>query len=215
MKLNTEIRNVVQLLRDGDETDAITILQRIRGEDSIDNAIGTIAGAHNLLSAVDSVDQIPRRASEGARLDIAWPSRSSRSSLTSSPSNTPPIDPGSSSSRSEHRKPNEAFHFQGQYIPVQHAYVEKDMHVDHSVLITPWTNVSDDNNLMHHLLSLFWTWDNHVERVLYRPLFEEDLSRDYKDYWSTPTHAFCSPFLVNALLAVGSVRSPPPLVVSL
>jgi hypothetical protein len=47
---------------------------------------------------------------------------------------------------------------------------------------------------MNHLLALFWTWDNMVEPLLFRPLFEEDLCDN--------RNAFCSPFLVNALLAL-------------
>lgn len=50
---------------------------------------------------------------------------------------------------------------------------------------------------MNHLLALFWTWDNMVEPLLFRPLFEEDLCDN--------RNAFCSPFLVNALLALSCV----------
>lgn len=50
---------------------------------------------------------------------------------------------------------------------------------------------------MNHLLALFWAWDNVVEPSLFRPLFEEDLCNN--------GDTFCSPFLVNALLALSCV----------
>lgn len=203
-KSNSDIRNVVELLREGDEADAINILQRIRQEDNIDDAIETIAGAQNLLVALESADQPPKRASDNDSMEGARPSRIPRSSLTSSPGNAPSPDKASSSSRNDLGRFSDAF--QGHYTPAQYAFVERDMYVDHSVDITPWTNASDDNRMMNHLLSLFWTWDNHVERVIYRPLFQEDLARGRERNWITSSHAFCSPFLVNALLALGCVR---------
>lgn len=50
---------------------------------------------------------------------------------------------------------------------------------------------------MNNLLANFWTWDNMVEPSLYRPLLEDDLSNN--------NNTFCSPFLVNALLALSCV----------
>lgn len=85
----------------------------------------------------------------------------------------------------------------------------EDAPVDLLVFTLPvsrWTTTCSDNQLLNHLLTLFWTWDNTVEPSLYRPLFEEDLAnsdpRMSKD-------AFCSPFLVNALLALSCVGSHP------
>lgn len=54
---------------------------------------------------------------------------------------------------------------------------------------------------MNHLMTLFWTWDNTVEPILFRPLFEDDLCNN--------SAAFCSPFLVNALLALSCVSVSP------
>lgn len=67
----------------------------------------------------------------------------------------------------------------------------------HNLPISQWTSACKDDRLMNHLLALFWTWDNMVEPSLFRPLFEDDLNNN--------NSTFCSPFLVNALLALSCV----------
>lgn len=77
-------------------------------------------------------------------------------------------------------------------------------HIDLPALNIPfsrWTSSCTDDRFMNHLLALFWTWDNMVEPLLFRPLFEEDLCNN--------SNAFCSPFLVNALLALSCVSISP------
>ena len=86
-------------------------------------------------------------------------------------------------------------------------YVNKDIFVDvpsQNLPLSRWTEASNDNRLMNHLLRMFWTWDNIVEKCFYRPIFEEDVTtldpRPGED-----RGRFCSRFLVNALLAAGCV----------
>jgi hypothetical protein len=87
-------------------------------------------------------------------------------------------------------------------------YEDYDMFVDvpgHDLEIYRWTTVPMDNRLMNHLLTLFWTWDTIVERLLYRPIFEEDLTKLDPLDTDVRIRRFCSPFLVNALLALSCV----------
>lgn len=65
---------------------------------------------------------------------------------------------------------------------------------------SPWTTVTDDDAFVSHLVSLYFTWDYPFYsfldmNVLIRHMKSRDLSSD-----------FCSPFLVNALLAHACVR---------
>ncbi|KAH7189822.1 hypothetical protein DER44DRAFT_635873, partial [Fusarium oxysporum] len=53
------------------------------------------------------------------------------------------------------------------------------------------------------IMLLFWTWDSKANRVLDRKMFEEDLQNLDPTSVSNGALRFCSPFLVNALLAVG------------
>ncbi|KAI9035129.1 transcription factor domain-containing protein [Aspergillus affinis] len=68
-------------------------------------------------------------------------------------------------------------------------------HAPYRVPASPWTSVTDDDDLVSHLVSLYFTWDYPFyafldRRVLVKNLVVGNVSSD-----------FCSPFLVNALLA--------------
>lgn len=71
--------------------------------------------------------------------------------------------------------------------------------------ISRWTAVSTDEKLLNHLLLLFWTWDTPVNRVIDRTLFEDALKD--MDPSDQEVLRFCSPFLVNALLALACVST--------
>lgn len=57
-----------------------------------------------------------------------------------------------------------------------------------------WTNVTTDNNLVHHLLALYFCW----EYPTFASLSKEHFLRDFQ----IGRDRFCSPILVNALLAL-------------
>ncbi|KAL1851405.1 hypothetical protein VTK73DRAFT_9422 [Phialemonium thermophilum] len=64
-----------------------------------------------------------------------------------------------------------------------------------------WTSVVKDDRLLTHLLTLFWTWDQVVIRILNQVAFLEEL-------YSNPDSdvQYCSRFLVNAILAVATLH---------
>ncbi|KAE8155093.1 hypothetical protein BDV25DRAFT_37817 [Aspergillus avenaceus] len=59
----------------------------------------------------------------------------------------------------------------------------------------PWTTVTDDDALVSHLVSLYFTWDYPFYAFVDRKAFVHHMVRGNVD------SDFCSPFLVNALLA--------------
>jgi hypothetical protein len=59
----------------------------------------------------------------------------------------------------------------------------------------PWTIVTKDDDFVSHLLSLYFTWDYPFHGFLDRDVFLRHMTNDQVD------SEFCSPFLVNALLA--------------
>lgn len=63
----------------------------------------------------------------------------------------------------------------------------------------PWTTVTDDDNLVSHLISIWLTWSHPWFRWVNRDLFIRDMQAGNLDC------EFCSPFLVNAILAETSV----------
>ncbi|KAF4456745.1 hypothetical protein F53441_1181 [Fusarium austroafricanum] len=74
--------------------------------------------------------------------------------------------------------------------------------------LSRWTNVMQDDKFLSHLFLLFWTWDTACNRIIDRTILEEDLKyRDPTTLGSPSELRFCSPFLVNALLAVSCLHS--------
>ncbi|KAL4944530.1 hypothetical protein BDV06DRAFT_210155 [Aspergillus oleicola] len=65
----------------------------------------------------------------------------------------------------------------------------------------PWTSVTNDSNYVSHLISLYFTWDFPTQKWIDRDLFIRDMQNGSAD------SQFCSPFLVNALLAVACCYS--------
>ena len=66
-----------------------------------------------------------------------------------------------------------------------------------------WTSITDDINLVQHLLALYFCW----EYPTFASLSKEHFLRDFQD----GRHRFCSPILVNALLALGCRFSTQPM----
>lgn len=64
-----------------------------------------------------------------------------------------------------------------------------------SVPAKPWTDVTADNDLVSHLVSLYFTWDYPFNAFLDEGVFLKHMAG--ADLGSQ----FCSPFLVNALLS--------------
>jgi hypothetical protein len=66
-----------------------------------------------------------------------------------------------------------------------------------------WTDITNDVNLVQHLLALYFCW----EYPTFASLSKEHFLRDFQD----GRHRYCSPILVNALLALGCRFSTQPM----
>lgn len=65
----------------------------------------------------------------------------------------------------------------------------------YNVPASPWTSVTDDNDLVSHLVSVWFTWHHPFLCWIDRDSFLNDMREGKLDC------RYCSPFLVNALLA--------------
>jgi hypothetical protein len=72
-----------------------------------------------------------------------------------------------------------------------------------SVTAEPWTTVTDDNHLVSHLVSLWFTWSAPWQNWIDRNLFVRDMQSRNLNV------EYCSPFLVNAMLAHACVSPSP------
>ncbi|KAJ5569742.1 uncharacterized protein N7459_009172 [Penicillium hispanicum] len=68
----------------------------------------------------------------------------------------------------------------------------------------PWTGVIEDDDLVSHLVSLYFTWDHPCAQFVDQDIFLEHMRR------GDPESEFCSPLLVNSLLSMASVYSDSP-----
>lgn len=66
-----------------------------------------------------------------------------------------------------------------------------------------WTSITNDVNLVQHLLALYFCW----EYPTFASLSKEHFLHDFRD----GRHRYCSPILVNALLALGCRFSTQPM----
>ncbi|KAJ5825097.1 Transcription factor [Penicillium robsamsonii] len=72
----------------------------------------------------------------------------------------------------------------------------------------PWTKVTDDDYLVSHLVSLYFTWDHPCSQFLDQRVFLEHMKR------GDGRSEFCTPLLVNSLLSIASAYSDSPDVLS-
>lgn len=63
----------------------------------------------------------------------------------------------------------------------------------------PWTKVTDDNYLVSHLVSLYFTWDHPCSQFLDQRIFLEHMKLGDRG------SEFCTPLLVNSILSMASV----------
>ncbi|KAL4944621.1 hypothetical protein BDV06DRAFT_81933 [Aspergillus oleicola] len=68
----------------------------------------------------------------------------------------------------------------------------------------PWTKVTNDDHLVSGLISLYFTWDHPLMQVVDQELILRDMAA------GDMSSEFCSPVLVNSILAVASTYSPYP-----
>lgn len=71
-----------------------------------------------------------------------------------------------------------------------------------SVPAKPWTEITDDSEFVSHLIMLYFTWDRPFHYLVEKELFLEDMLHEAEE------SIFCSPILVNAILAHSCVTMP-------
>ena len=79
---------------------------------------------------------------------------------------------------------------------------EEDHMPQHLQMSEAWTSVTRDSSFIGHLMSLYFSWSHPVYVLFSREIFLHDLAKGRKKY--------CSPLLVNALLAVACAFSDRP-----
>lgn len=63
----------------------------------------------------------------------------------------------------------------------------------------PWTTITDDDHLISHLISLYFTWHHPFSQLVDQDIFLDEMTK------GDLSSELCTPFLVNSMLAVASV----------
>jgi len=70
--------------------------------------------------------------------------------------------------------------------------------------MTSWTNVTDDRELVVHLINMYFTWHYPYFTTLSKALFFKDFLIGYQgENPQSQKQPYCTPLLVNAMLALG------------
>ncbi|KAF7586010.1 hypothetical protein BBP40_009716 [Aspergillus hancockii] len=65
----------------------------------------------------------------------------------------------------------------------------------------PWTSLTDDDHLISHLVSLYFTWDHPLSQIVDQEMFLRHMREGNKN------SEFCTPLLVHSILAIASAYS--------
>lgn len=82
-------------------------------------------------------------------------------------------------------------------------YANTDDYLQHESPITSWTNVTNDPELVLHLLNMYFTWHYSFFTTLSKDLFYRDFSLGNPPPHTRRKTHYCTPLLVNAMLALG------------
>ena len=80
---------------------------------------------------------------------------------------------------------------------------DSEQYEEHEYAITSWTEVTDDPDLVVHLLNMYFAWHYTYFTTLSRSLFYRDFQRGKTGHDAKRKTEYCTPLLVNAMLALG------------
>jgi hypothetical protein len=205
----------LKVLRSGTDEDAAIALKRIRRSESLDNSVHSSAHGNLLLPTLISPpnDITSTQSKAQTYKDFAFePGRKMgqkrlTSRLVRINRHILKVTDHKLISRFEH--PQHIFDLSF-YEPSFNRRFKPNVFLNISsppLPVSRWTIVSEDDEFLTHLLTLFWTWDTTVSLCIDRTMFEEDLTSTSEEAEIRKGSQFCTPFLVNALLAVSCVCS--------
>ena len=80
---------------------------------------------------------------------------------------------------------------------------DSEQYEEHEYAITSWTEVTNDPDLVVHLLNMYFAWHYTYFTTLSKSLFYRDFQRGKTGHDAKRKTEYCTPLLVNAMLALG------------
>lgn len=184
---HTTLQTLIQALLNYEEDDAIDLVHQIRSCDDLEEvAQSVVARNTGMLNAAESTNDLASDENpEADQFESELSGKMGELLLDGSrkiiggTSNLIFLPPGSelheSASTADESAPSGA----------------KDVHP-----VRRWTQVTEDDSLISHLLTMYFTWHYPFFTILAKDVF-------YRDYIGGVSSPYCSALLVNAMLALG------------
>ncbi|KAJ5783001.1 hypothetical protein N7457_004775 [Penicillium paradoxum] len=185
---NTTLQTLIQAILNYDEADAFDLVRQIRSCDDLDDVAASVIAQEKGLLSVDQAAEGTTsnvNATEIDRFESELAGKMSELMLDGSrkfiggTSNLIFLPQGSELHESAAIQNSLGFGTGGQ----AHA-------------VNRWTRVTEDDSLISHLMTMYFTWHYPFFTILSKSLF-------YRDYIRGISSSYCSALLVNAMLALG------------
>ncbi|CAG8124276.1 unnamed protein product [Penicillium salamii] len=183
---NTTLQTLIQAILNYDETDAFDLVRQIRACDDLEDVANAVLAQENGLSSKNQAahESSSENTNEINQFESALAGKMSELMLDGSrkfiggTSNLIFLPPGS--------ELHEA------------AAVTNNLSLETGQIhaVSRWTQVTDDDSLISHLMTMYFTWHYPFFTTLSKDLF-------YRDYIRGISSSYCSALLVNAMLALG------------
>lgn len=184
---HTTLQTLIQALLNYDEGDAFDLVRQIRSCDDLEDVAQAIAAREKGIQSAGQETAGPSSDESREQVDQFETELSGKMSellldgsrkIIGGTSNLIFLPPGSElhESTSTRDRPLSSF--------------------DEAIPVRRWTQVTEDDSLISHLLTMYFTWHYPFFTVLAKDVF-------YRDYIRGISSAYCSPLLVNAMLALG------------
>ncbi|KAJ5266170.1 hypothetical protein N7524_007188 [Penicillium chrysogenum] len=185
---NTTLQTLIQAILNYDEADAFELVRQIRSCDDLEDVAASVVAQEKGLMSTDQAAKESASNENMAEIDQFESELAGKMSelmldgsrkFIGGTSNLIFLPPGSELHESASIQNNLALNADNQ----THA-------------VSRWTEVTDDDALISHLMTMYFTWHYPFFTTLSKNMF-------YRDYIRGVSSSYCSSLLVNAILALG------------
>ncbi|OQE32934.1 hypothetical protein PENFLA_c001G09757 [Penicillium flavigenum] len=185
---NTTLQTLIQAILNYDEADAFELVRQIRSCDDLEDVAASVIAQEKGLMSTDQAAKESASKENMAEIDQFESELAGKMSelmldgsrkFIGGTSNLIFLPPGSELHESASIQNNLALSADNQ----THA-------------VSRWTEVTDDDSLISHLMTMYFTWHYPFFTTLSKNMF-------YRDYIRGVSSSYCSSLLVNAILALG------------
>ncbi|KAK5121484.1 Nitrogen assimilation transcription factor nit-4 [Meristemomyces frigidus] len=185
---NTTLQTLIQAILNYPEEDVPDLVREIRTCESLDAVAEKIVAKEHGLDAYDDEDEIAPHESSGAQ--------------------APTFETQLYGKLGDLRLDDGSVRYIGGTSNLIHLTQEDsnegvDEYSQQEDPITSWTEVTDDPELVVHLLNMYFTWHYTYFTTLSKTLFYRDFLLGQPPETTRRKTYYCSPLLVNAILALG------------